>query len=99
MYEGGVVGGHFDMMRFVDLNCTMPAKLFGLYPRKGVIGVGAEADGKRYLDFNSQAVCVNIGHADDRGIEAINQQVSALPYVVPAHATEARGSTPADTRS
>ena len=44
MYEGGVVSGHFDMMRFVDLNCTMPAKLFGLYPRKGIIGVGADAD-------------------------------------------------------
>ena len=25
-----------------------------------------DADGKRYLDFNSQAMCVNIGHADDR---------------------------------
>ncbi len=44
MYEGGVLGGHFDMMRFVDLNCTMPAKLFGLYPKKGIIGVGADAD-------------------------------------------------------
>ncbi len=50
-----------------------------------------DADGKRYLDFNSQAMCVNIGHADDRVIQAINQQVSELPYVVPAHATEARG--------
>jgi taurine--2-oxoglutarate transaminase len=50
-----------------------------------------DADGKRYLDFNSQAMCVNIGHADDRVIQAINDQVSALPYVVPAHATEARG--------
>ena len=50
-----------------------------------------DADGKRYLDFNSQAMCVNIGHADDRVIAAINEQVSALPYVIPAHATEARG--------
>lgn len=44
MYEGGVVEGRFDMMRFVDLNCTMPAKLFGLYPRKGIIAIGADAD-------------------------------------------------------
>ena len=50
-----------------------------------------DADGNRYLDFNSQAMCVNIGHADDRVIQAINEQVSELPYVVPAHATEARG--------
>lgn len=50
-----------------------------------------DADGKRYLDFNSQAMCVNIGHADDRVVQAIAQQVAELPYVVPAHATEARG--------
>jgi len=50
-----------------------------------------DADGKRYLDFNSQAMCVNIGHADDRVVQAIAEQVAELPYVVPAHATEARG--------
>ena len=50
-----------------------------------------DADGKRYLDFNSQAMCVNIGHADDRVVRAIAEQVAELPYVVPAHATEARG--------
>ena len=44
MYEGGVKGGRFDMMRFVELNCTMPAKLFGLYPRKGIIAIGSDAD-------------------------------------------------------
>ena len=36
-------------------------------------------------------MCVNIGHADDRVIQAIAEQVAQLPYVVPAHATEARG--------
>ena len=50
-----------------------------------------DADGKRYLDFNSQAMCVNIGHADDRVVRAIAEQVAELPYVIPAHATEARG--------
>ncbi len=50
-----------------------------------------DADGNRYLDFNSQAMCVNIGHADDRVVKAIADQVAELPYVVPAHATEARG--------
>ena len=44
LYDGGVVAGRFDMCRFVDLVSTMPAKLFGLYPRKGGIGVGADAD-------------------------------------------------------
>lgn len=44
MYEHGVVAGRFDMCRFVDLISTRPAKLFGLYPRKGVVAVGADAD-------------------------------------------------------
>lgn len=44
MYEAGVQGGHFDLCRFVDLVSTRPAKLFGLYPRKGSIAPGADAD-------------------------------------------------------
>lgn len=44
MYEAGVVGGHFDICRFVDLVATRPAKLFGLHGRKGAIIPGADAD-------------------------------------------------------
>lgn len=44
MYQAGVVDGRFDMCRFVDLVATRPAKLFGLYPRKGAIVPGADAD-------------------------------------------------------
>lgn len=44
MYEAGVVGGRFDVCRFVDLVATRPAKLFGLYPKKGAIIPGADAD-------------------------------------------------------
>jgi taurine--2-oxoglutarate transaminase len=47
-------------------------------------------DGKRYLDFNSQLMCVNIGHADPRVVRAIQQQVALLPYANPFMATEAR---------
>ena len=44
MYQSGVVGGHFDINRWVDLVATAPAKMFGLYPRKGTIAVGSDAD-------------------------------------------------------
>lgn len=44
MWHYGVRGGHFDANRFVELMCTNPAKIFGLYPRKGTIAVGSDAD-------------------------------------------------------
>src|SRR6201987_4228544 len=44
VYTGGVHGGWFSPNRFVQLVSTAPAKLFGLFPRKGTITVGLEAD-------------------------------------------------------
>jgi len=44
MHDGGVVGGKLTKERWVDVTSTAPAKLFGLYPRKGAIAVGADAD-------------------------------------------------------
>ena len=49
-----------------------------------------DADGKRYLDFNSQLMCVNIGHGNERVIEAIAQQARELPYVAPSLTTKPR---------
>ena len=44
LYTYGVGEGRFDLHRFVELVSTRPAKIFGLYPRKGSITVGADAD-------------------------------------------------------
>jgi len=44
IYSGGVAAGRFSVNRFVELVSTTPAKLFGLYPRKGTIAVGSDAD-------------------------------------------------------
>ncbi|HET7088837.1 MAG TPA: aminotransferase class III-fold pyridoxal phosphate-dependent enzyme, partial [Anaerolineae bacterium] len=49
-----------------------------------------DADGKRYVDFNSQLMCVNIGHGDRRVIEAIKQQAEELAYAGPGMATRVR---------
>jgi taurine--2-oxoglutarate transaminase len=49
-----------------------------------------DVDGKRYLDFNSQLMSVNIGHGDQRVIDAIKAQADALPYANPYMATEPR---------
>jgi taurine---2-oxoglutarate transaminase len=45
---------------------------------------------KRYIDFNSQLMCVNIGHGDERVTRAIAEQAAMLPYASPFMATEAR---------
>jgi taurine--2-oxoglutarate transaminase len=47
-------------------------------------------EGKRYIDFNSQLMCVNIGHGDERVIRAIQEQAAVLPYANPFMATEPR---------
>ncbi len=49
-----------------------------------------DAAGKRYFDFNSQLMSVNIGHGDERVIRAIQQQAERLTYANPYMATEPR---------
>jgi dihydropyrimidinase len=44
IHEFGVRAGRITLNRMVDLLATNPAKLFGLYPRKGTIAVGSDAD-------------------------------------------------------
>jgi taurine--2-oxoglutarate transaminase len=48
------------------------------------------ADGKRYLDFNSQAMSVNIGHGNERVADAIAAQARKLAYAYPHAAHEPR---------
>ncbi len=63
-----------------------------------------DADGKRYVDMNSQLMCVNIGHGDRRVIDAIKRQADELVYAGPGMATPVRarvgkmlaGLTPGD---
>jgi len=47
-------------------------------------------EGKRFVDFNSQLMCVNIGHGDERVIRAISEQAEPLAYANPFMATEVR---------
>src|SRR4029077_20214119 len=47
-------------------------------------------EGKRFIDFNSQLMCVNIGHGDPRVVKAIQDQASVLAYANPFMATEPR---------
>ena len=44
VFDGGVKKGKLSINRFVELMSTNPAKIFGLFPRKGTIAVGSDAD-------------------------------------------------------
>ena len=44
VYDGGVRTGRISLNRFVELTSTAPAKIFGLFPRKGTIAPGSDAD-------------------------------------------------------
>jgi taurine--2-oxoglutarate transaminase len=63
-----------------------------------------DADGKRYMDMNSQLMCVNIGHGNKRVIDAIKRQAEELVYAGPGMASPVRarigkmlaGLTPGD---
>ncbi|MBI5848527.1 MAG: dihydropyrimidinase [Nitrospirae bacterium] len=44
VYQGGVIERGWSMNRFVQVTSTAPAKIFGLFPRKGTIAVGSDAD-------------------------------------------------------
>ena len=44
LHDGGVVGGRITRERWIELISTAPARLFGMYPRKGAVAVGADAD-------------------------------------------------------
>jgi taurine--2-oxoglutarate transaminase len=49
-----------------------------------------DADGKKYLDFSAQLMCVTLGHQNKAVVEAIAEQARKLAYVGPAYATDVR---------
>src|SRR6202453_2834299 len=62
IYSGGVAQGRFNVNRFVELVSTTPAKLFGLYPRKGTIAVGSDADLVVFDTDEEQVISVKTHH-------------------------------------
>ena len=65
LYTYGVKRGNLDIHRFVDAASTRPAKLFGLFPRKGTIAVGADADLVVYDPNYAGVVSVKTQHVNN----------------------------------
>jgi len=49
-----------------------------------------DADGKRYLDFSAQLMCVTLGHKNRAVVQAIQEQAEKLAFIGPGYATEVR---------
>jgi len=59
IYNGGVVAGRISLNRFVELTSTAAAKTFGLFPKKGTIAVGSDADIVIFDPNRKETISVN----------------------------------------
>src|SRR5215213_1736478 len=64
LHDGGVVGGRITKERWVEITSTAPAKLFGMYPRKGSLIVGADADIVVYDPNRKRTISAKTHHMD-----------------------------------
>lgn len=74
LFSGGVMTGRIDIHQFVALTATNPAKMYGLYPRKGSIMVGADADialwdTKRRVVIDNRILHHNVDYTPYQGME------------------------------
>ena len=64
LHDGGVVAGRISLERWVEVISTAPAKLFGMYPRKGSVSVGADADLVVYDPNRRRTISAATHHMD-----------------------------------
>jgi dihydropyrimidinase len=70
VHNGGVRQGRISLNRFVELCSTTPAKMFGLFPRKGTIAVGSDADIVVFDPEKQQTL----------GLKSLHMRVDYNPY-------------------
>jgi dihydropyrimidinase len=70
VYDGGVRPGRISLNRWVELTSTSPAKIFGLFPRKGTIAPGSDAD----------IVVFNPAQKQTLGVKTLHMKVDYNPY-------------------
>jgi dihydropyrimidinase len=64
LHDGGVIGGRMSRERWVEVISTAPAKMFGMYPRKGAIVVGGDADLVVYDPNAKRTISAKSHHMD-----------------------------------
>jgi dihydropyrimidinase len=64
LHDGGVVAGRISPERWVEICSTTPARMFGMYPRKGTIAVGSDADIVIYDPAAERVISAQTHHMD-----------------------------------
>jgi dihydropyrimidinase len=64
LHDGGVVGGRMTRERWVEVISTAPSKLFGMYPQKGAVAVGSDADLVVYDPGRKRTISAKTHHMD-----------------------------------
>ena len=89
LYHAGVKTGRLSLNRFVECGSTEAAKLFGLYPRKGTIEVGSDADlvvfdpkHKRTISARSHLMAVDYNPFEGMAIEGRADMVTVRGKVM-----------------
>ncbi len=82
LWDGGVRAGHIDAHRFVEIVSTNPAKMFGLWPKKGTVAVGSDGDlvlwdAERKLLLAAQSLHMRVDYNPYEG-----REVTGAPAVV-----------------
>jgi dihydropyrimidinase len=70
VYDGGVRTGRISLNRWVELTSTSPAKIFGMFPRKGTIAPGTDAD----------IVVFDPARKQTLGVKTLHMKVDYNPY-------------------
>ncbi|MEW6224251.1 MAG: dihydropyrimidinase [Chloroflexota bacterium] len=87
LHDGGVVGGRISRERWVDVISTAPAKLFGMYPRKGAIAVGSDADLVVYDPERTRVISAATHHMNVDYSCYEGREVQGAPDVVMSRGT------------
>ncbi|GAC1394779.1 MAG: dihydropyrimidinase [Polyangiales bacterium] len=85
MWDGGVRAGRISMNRFVEITSTAPAKIFGLYPHKGTIAVGADADllvwdGEKRHVLSDKTLHMRVDYTPYEGREVVGAPTHVLSH-------------------
>jgi dihydropyrimidinase len=89
VYDGGVRTGRISLNRFVEVTSTAPAKIFGLFPRKGTIAPGSDADivifdpeKKQTLSVSTLHMKVDYNPYEGREVQGVTDTVLSRGRVI-----------------